>query len=55
MTRPVVTDGTARYRMKGMDITFPLIPRLVFCGLSCLDITAPQRQAFFQKVENAEI
>ena len=25
VTRPVVTDGTARYRMKSMGITFPLI------------------------------
>ena len=26
VTKPVVTQGTTRYPMKGMDIIFPLIP-----------------------------
>ena len=49
VTRPVVTDVTARYRMKGMDITSPLIPRLVFFGLSCLQPLKGKH--FFKKLK----
>ena len=54
MTRPVVTHGTFRYQMKGMEIAFPLIP-LSFYGLSGMYTTAIRSKAFFQKVEKAEI
>ena len=40
-------------KWKVWTLSFHWCP-LVFCGLSGLDTTASQSQAFFQKVENAE-
>ena len=45
--KPLVTQGTARYRMRGMDIIFPM--PLDFFGSSGLDSKASQSQAFFKK------
>ena len=49
VTKLVVTQGTTRYQFKDMDIFF-WYP-LVYCGLSGLDTTAFQSQAFFQNAK----